>query len=94
MTKSQMLSALAEKTGLSKKDVANFMDSLTEMAYEEVRGPGEFVIPGIGKLVKRTEKQEWGAIRLLAKRSKSRLRRWLNSECLSLLKMLFSSLPR
>lgn len=52
MTKSQLLVALAEKTGLSKKDVANFMDQLTTLAYKEVKTNGEFVVPGIGKMVK------------------------------------------
>lgn len=52
MTKSQTLSALAEKTELSKKDVANFLDVLAELAYSEVKTKGEFVLPGFGKLVK------------------------------------------
>ena len=37
MTKSAMLSALAEKTGLSKKDVAGLVDAMVEMAYKEVK---------------------------------------------------------
>lgn len=52
MTKSALLSALADKTGLSKKDVVGFMDAMVDMAYKEVKGSGVFVIPGIGKLVK------------------------------------------
>jgi len=52
MSKSQIISSLAEDTGLSKKDVSNLMDKLVELAYSEVRGNGEFVIQGIGKLVK------------------------------------------
>jgi DNA-binding protein HU-beta len=60
MTKSQMIAALAEKTGLSKKDVAAFLDSLTEMAYKEVKGAGEFAVPGIGKLVKMHRKARTG----------------------------------
>lgn len=52
MTKSQMLQALAEKTGHSKKEVVAFVDALVSMAYSEVKKGGEFVIPGIGKLVK------------------------------------------
>jgi len=60
MTKSQMIAALADKTGLSKKDVAAFMDSLTEMAYKEVKGAGEFTVPGIGKLVKMHRKARTG----------------------------------
>jgi len=60
MTKSQMLQAMAEKTGLSKKDVAGFMDSLVELAYSEVKTNGEFTIAGIGKLVKQHRKARMG----------------------------------
>jgi DNA-binding protein HU-beta len=52
MTKSQLMSGLAEKTGLAKKDVAGLMDVLAEMAYSHVKKDGEFVLPGFGKLVK------------------------------------------
>lgn len=60
MTKAQLLSALAEKTGLAKKDVAGFMDTLAEMAYSEVKKQGEFVLPGFGKLVKVNRKARMG----------------------------------
>jgi len=60
MTKSQMLTALAEKTGMSKKEVSEFMDTFAEMAYSEVKNNGEFVIPGIGKLVKKHRKARKG----------------------------------
>lgn len=60
MTKSQLLSALAEKTGLAKKDVAGFMDTLATMAYSEVKSCGEFVLPGFGKLVKVDRKARQG----------------------------------
>ncbi|MFA7653430.1 MAG: HU family DNA-binding protein [Candidatus Magasanikbacteria bacterium] len=52
MTKSAMLAELAEKTGLSKKDVVGLVDALVEMAYTEVKKSGVFAIAGIGKLVK------------------------------------------
>lgn len=52
MTKSQTMAALAEATGMAKKDVAMFMDKLTELAYKQVKSAGEFVLPGFGKLVK------------------------------------------
>ena len=53
MTKSQLFNALAEKTGMSKKDVTTLMDTLAELAYSEVKGSGEFTVPGLGKLVKK-----------------------------------------
>jgi len=52
MTKSQLLDAMAQKVNMSKKDVANFMERLAELALSEVKKSGEFVVPGIGKLVK------------------------------------------
>lgn len=52
MTKSQIVAALAEKSGMAKKDVASFLDTLAEMAYFEVKKNGEFVLPGFGKMVK------------------------------------------
>ncbi|KKP80334.1 MAG: DNA-binding protein, IHF-related protein [Candidatus Moranbacteria bacterium GW2011_GWF2_35_39] len=60
MTKSQLMSALAEKTGLSKKDVIGFMDTLVEMAYSEVKKNGVFVLPGFGKMVKVNRKARVG----------------------------------
>ncbi|MFZ5365204.1 MAG: HU family DNA-binding protein [Patescibacteria group bacterium] len=60
MTKSQMLTALAEKTGLAKKDVTALIDALMAMAYAQVKQSGEFTVPGIGKLVKKQRKERMG----------------------------------
>ena len=60
MTKSQLMTTLAEKTGLAKKDVVNFMDQLSALAYKEVKSGGEFVLPGFGKLVKIQRKARVG----------------------------------
>jgi DNA-binding protein HU-beta len=60
MTKSETLNALAEATGLSKKEVASFLDEMVNLAYKEVVGSGEFLIPGIGKLVKVDRKARMG----------------------------------
>jgi len=60
MTKSQILSALAEKTGLAKKDVVVLMDELAVLAYSEVKKVGEFVVPGFGKMVKVNRKARMG----------------------------------
>jgi DNA-binding protein HU-beta len=51
---------LAEKTGHTKKDMVAIMEALTEMAYTQVKKNGEFVIPGIGKLVKVHRKERMG----------------------------------
>jgi DNA-binding protein HU-beta len=53
LTKSQLLTVLAEKTTLAKKQVVMFMDVLAEVAYSNVKTNGEFTLPGIGKLVKK-----------------------------------------
>ncbi len=52
MTKSALLSLLADKTELSKKDVAAFLTTLSEVAYKEVKKTGIFILPGFGKMVK------------------------------------------
>ena len=52
LTKSQLLDAMAGETGMSKKDVGSFMEKLANLALKEVKKSGEFVIPGLGKLVK------------------------------------------
>ena len=53
ITKSELLNRLAEKTELSRKQVAGFLDALAEVAYKEVKSAGEFALPGFGKLVKK-----------------------------------------
>jgi nucleoid DNA-binding protein len=56
-TKTQMYQQLAEKTGLSRKQVTEFFDALTELIKQEVgkKGPGEFKLPGLLK-IRRVEK--------------------------------------
>jgi len=48
-TKTQTIAALAEDTGLSKKEVISVIDSMVQMAYKEAKVG--FTIPGLGKLV-------------------------------------------
>ncbi len=60
MTKAQLVTALAEKTELSKKEVQNFFDVLTKLAYSEVKANGEFLVPGFGKMVKAKRKAREG----------------------------------
>ncbi|GBE16517.1 DNA-binding protein HU 1 [bacterium BMS3Abin15] len=60
LTKSQVLNALAEKTEMSKKDVDSFLETLTALAYDEVKTNGEFVLPGFGKMVKAHRKARMG----------------------------------
>lgn len=60
MTKTQILSALTEKSGMAKKDVVKLMEEMVLLAYSEVKRSGEFVVPGIGKLVKVNRKARMG----------------------------------
>jgi DNA-binding protein HU-beta len=60
MTKSQVLSALAEKTGHSRKDASAVVEALVSMAYSEAKRSGEFTIPGLGKLVKKQRAARMG----------------------------------
>jgi len=60
MTKSQLIRDLAEKTGHSKKDVEMVLETMVAMAYKLVKSSGEFVVPGIGKLVKVHRKARQG----------------------------------
>lgn len=52
MTKSAILDALAQSTGLSKKDCGGVLDALCDLACKEVKKDGEFAVAGLGKLVK------------------------------------------
>ncbi|MBU0647272.1 MAG: HU family DNA-binding protein [Patescibacteria group bacterium] len=52
MTKSQLLEVMSKETDLSKKDVGSFLEKLSTLALKEVKNNGEFVLPGLGKLVK------------------------------------------
>jgi len=60
MTKSQLMTMLAEKTGVAKKDVVTLMDTLVELAYKEVKSSGIFILPGFGKMVKVNRKERMG----------------------------------
>jgi DNA-binding protein HU-beta len=60
LTKSQMLVAFAEKLGVSKKESGEIVEKFVDLAISEVVNNGEFVIPGIGKLVKVDRKARMG----------------------------------
>ena len=60
LTKSEVLNKLADATETSRKTAALFLESLVNLAYSETKKKGEFVIPGIGKLVKQKRKARMG----------------------------------
>lgn len=49
MTKSALFKNLAEKNGLTRRQVTGFMDCLINIAYKEAKNG--FTLPGLGKLV-------------------------------------------
>ncbi|MBI2421456.1 MAG: HU family DNA-binding protein [Candidatus Hydrogenedentes bacterium] len=58
LTKAKTLEMLAAETGLSKKDVGNVLNALTDLAY--CQAPVGFTLPGIGKLVVQQRKARKG----------------------------------
>ncbi len=52
LTKSQVMSTLAESTGLPKKDVSTIFEELGGLIGKQLgrRGPGTFTVPGLMKV--------------------------------------------
>jgi DNA-binding protein HU-beta len=49
LTKSQIAAAIAEKTGVTKKNAVEILDYMAELAYKNAKNT--FTLPGLGKLV-------------------------------------------
>lgn len=50
-TKSQILGAISDATGLAKKEVGQVIDSLGELiGHDLTSGPGKFTVPGLMKV--------------------------------------------
>ena len=60
MTKSQVVTHLAEKTDIQKKAAAAVLEELVSLAAKECKSSGQFVIPGLGKAVKANRKARMG----------------------------------
>ena len=58
MSKSQIMTALAEANGITKKTAVEFVESLVGLAYKEA--PNGFTMPGLGKLVLVNRKARMG----------------------------------
>jgi DNA-binding protein HU-beta len=58
MTKSQIMTTLAEKTGLTKKEVTQVIEEMVALAYKESKKG--FTIPGLGKLIVQKRKARMG----------------------------------
>ena len=73
LTKSQIAEHMAEKSGLTKKNAALFLEELANLAYKQAKNT--FTFPGVGKLVLVNRKARMGrnpatgeAIKIKAKR--------------------------
>ena len=60
MTKSQVISHLADKGGIAKKLAGSLLEELVTLATKETKSGGQFVIPGLGKAVKAHRKAREG----------------------------------
>ncbi|QQR80885.1 MAG: HU family DNA-binding protein [Deltaproteobacteria bacterium] len=58
LTKSQIVSQLADKVDLPKKTAATFLETLAAIAYKEAKN--SFTLPGLGKLVLVNRKARMG----------------------------------
>ena len=61
LSKTKVVSHLAEKAGTPKKTAALFFEELFKLAVKEAKGSaGKFVIPGFGRVVKAHRKARMG----------------------------------
>src|SRR5260370_12328636 len=61
LSKTKIVSHIAEKLGTAKKQAALFFEELHKLAVKEAKGSaGKFVIPGIGRVVKAHRKAPMG----------------------------------
>ncbi len=51
MTKSEFVEAIANQSGVEKKQVSAVLESLNDLIYKELKAEHEVVIPGLVKLV-------------------------------------------
>jgi len=58
LTKSQIVTAIAETNGLPKTQTAAILDSIVQLAYKNAKN--SFTLPGLGKLVLVNRKARMG----------------------------------
>jgi nucleoid DNA-binding protein len=53
LSKGSMIRAMADSTGIAKKDISCIIDTFTQVIKKHVQkgGPGKFVLPGLMKVV-------------------------------------------
>jgi DNA-binding protein HU-beta len=60
MTKTQLVTFMAEKIEITKKQAGSFFDTLAELAVTSAKKNGVFVVPGLGRLKKVQRKARTG----------------------------------
>jgi len=60
MSQAEVLNHFAEKTGMNRAKVKELFEELYKLASREVMSTGEFILPGLGKLVKSERKAREG----------------------------------
>lgn len=60
MTKTQIVAHMAETMDVPKKQAAGWFETVADLAVKETKRTGQFIIPGIGKLVKSVRKARKG----------------------------------
>lgn len=53
LSKSQLMAAFAEKWSVSKKDAETYYNTMVEVIYAQIKGCGEVMLPGLGKMAKK-----------------------------------------
>ena len=59
-TKSEIMAALAEAAGVSKKQAATAYEALVAIAYAGAKQPKGIMLPGLGKMIKAKRKARMG----------------------------------
>ena len=59
-TKAQIVEALAEESGVSKKQAKAALEALVAIAYEGAKQKDGFTVPGLGKLILKQQKARTG----------------------------------
>ena len=59
-TKSEIMAAIAEAAGISKKQAVAAYEKFLAIAYEGAKGAKGIVLPGLGKLIKAKSKARMG----------------------------------
>ena len=78
MTKTELQVALAAATETNKRTAGVFLETLSALAYKEIKKNGEFVLPGFGKLVKQKRKARTGFYPKTQQKIKIPPKRWSN----------------